>query len=417
MPDLRTLRHRRGLTIFEVAQRSGLTARTIAELEFDMRPFDSTERLALARVYDVAPEDLTAPQTVLGSRSWQNLANILSRQLTLAALVSILMVMMLFGEAVYGAESHTPISSASPVALGASLGARLSRPYIFAPITNSRRRPQTTLSHEKGASVAVVPTVTPTATPQPAPTDVSNPIPTDAPSPVSTATLQPAPTEVPSPLPTEMPSLVPTEAPNPAPTDVLSPAPTDALSSVPAPAPSPTPEAPSPTPEAPSPTPPEAPSASGAAAPQENSVFMLLPADGSFHQNVVAALEANNGALQNIVIAPDGTWSFNRSIGDPDLLPLDSVYGVYGGGWCDLASRYTMVLRPFLPPESFDFIRHVDSTGFGLEGVPDDDAVVIWNSNGGGDEQDLRIHNTSGRTISIHVTLVADGVQFHATLE
>jgi hypothetical protein len=227
-------------------------------------------------------------------------------------------------------------------------------------------------------------------------------------------------------LPTEMPSLVPTEAPNPAPTDALSPAPTVALSSMPTQEPSPTPpEAPSPTPEAPnptppeepSPTPPEAPSASGAAAPQENSVFMPLPADGSFHQNIAAALEANNGALQHVVIPPDGTWSFNRSIGDPDLLPLDSVYGVYGGGWCDLASRYTMVLRPFLPPESFDFIRHVDSTGFGLEGVSDDDAVVIWNSNGGGDEQDLRIHNTSGRTIRISVTMVADGVQFQATLE
>jgi hypothetical protein len=144
---------------------------------------------------------------------------------------------------------------------------------------------------------------------------------------------------------------------------------------------------------------------------------MPLPAGGSFHQNVVAALEANNGALQHVVIAPDAIWSFNRSIGDPDLLQLESNYGVYGGGWCDLASRYTMVLRPFLPPESFAFIRHVDSTGYGLEGVPDDDAVVIWNSNGGGDEQDLRIHNTSGRTISIRVTLVADGVQFQATLE
>ena len=92
------------------------------------------------------------------------------------------------------------------------------------------------------------------------------------------------------------------------------------------------------------------------------------------------------------------------------------MYGVYGGGWCDLASRYTMVLRPLLPPETFAFIRHIDSTGFGLQGVPDDDGVVIWNSNGSDGEQDLRIHNTSGRTIRIDVTLVADGVQFQATI-
>jgi transcriptional regulator with XRE-family HTH domain len=421
MPDLRTLRHRRGLTIFEVAQRSGLTARAIAELEFGMCPFDSTERLALAHVYDVAPEDLKAPQTVLASRSWQNLANILSRQLILAGLVSTLMVMMLFGEAVYGAESHTPVPSASPAALGANLGVRLSRPYLSAPTTNSRRRPDTTLQHDvlEGVSAVVVLTVTPTATPQPAPTEVSNPIPTDAPSPMPAATLQPVSPETPNPLPTETLSLLPTEAPNPVPTDALNPAPTDALGSVPAQAPGPMPpEAPGPTPpEAPSPTPPEAPSASSAAVYQENTVFMSLGGDGSFRQNVVAALEANNGVLQHVVIPPDGIWSFNRSVGDPDLLQLDSVYGVYGGGWCDLASRYTMVLRPFLPPESFAFIRHIDSTGYGLEGVSDDDAVVIWNSNGGDGEQDLRIHNTSGRTISIRATLTADGVQLQATLE
>ncbi|HJZ45878.1 MAG TPA: hypothetical protein VKE41_01890, partial [Roseiflexaceae bacterium] len=59
---------------------------------------------------------------------------------------------------------------------------------------------------------------------------------------------------------------------------------------------------------------------------------------------------------------------------------------------------------------------HIDSTGFGLQGVPDEDAVVIWNSNGAEGEQDLRIHNTSGRTIRIDVTPVADGVQFQATI-
>jgi len=144
---------------------------------------------------------------------------------------------------------------------------------------------------------------------------------------------------------------------------------------------------------------------------------MPLPADGPFHQNVVAALEANNGALQHVVIPPNGVWSFNRTVGDPDLLQLEPLYGVYGGGWCDLASRYTMVLRPLLPPESFEFLRHIDATGFGLQGVPDDDGVVIWNGNRADGEQDLRIHNTSGRTIRIGVTLVADGVQFQATLE
>ena len=214
------------------------------------------------------------------------------------------------------------------------------------------------------------------------------------PSPVPPARSSPAATEAPSPVPTDAPGPAPTDVPSPTPTDTPSPVPTDA----------------------PSPLPPEAPSR-GAGAVSQSSVSMPLPADGPFHQNVVAALEANNGALQHVVIPPNDVWSFNRTVGDPDLLQLEPLYGVYGGGWCDLASRYTMVLRPLLPPESFEFIRHIDSTGFGLQGVPDDDGAVIWNGNRADGEQDLRIHNTSGRTIRIGVTLVADGVQFQATLE
>src|SRR5262249_53327603 len=162
------------------------------------------------------------------------------------------------------------------------------------------------------------------------------------------------------------PHLVSTNVPSLAPSQVASPTPTDA----------------------PSPAPTEVPNSSAGAVSQSNSVFMPLPSDGSFHQNVMVALEANNGALQHVIIPPNSVWSFNRSVGDPDLLQLELVYGVYGGGWCDLASRYIMVLRPFLPPESFEFIRHIDATGFGLEGVPDEDAVVIWNSNGSDGEQD-----------------------------
>src|SRR6266540_2281821 len=55
MPYLRTLRHRRGLTILEIARRSGLTARAIAELEYGLRPHDTAERVSLARSSDLDP--------------------------------------------------------------------------------------------------------------------------------------------------------------------------------------------------------------------------------------------------------------------------------------------------------------------------------------------------------------------------
>jgi transcriptional regulator with XRE-family HTH domain len=428
MPYLRTLRHRRGLTILDIAQRSGLTARAIAELEYGLRPLATAERVSLARSYDLAPEDLETPLPVPAALSWEYLANSLSQQLICAALTSTLVVILLFGGAITGVQSQAAAASARPVAHADGLGPPLSSRYILAPTSNARHRPTTTLPHHGMASAipAVAPTMMPTATPRPLPsatpqpappatslpppTAGASPLPTDTPSPVPAALFQLARTEMPTPVPPAPPSPAATEAPSPVPTDAPSPAPTDVPSPTPTDAPRPAPT------DAPGPLPPEMPSSSAGTVSQ-SSVFMPLPADGPFHQNVVAALEANNGALQHVVIPPNDVWSFNRTVGDPDLLQLEPLYGVYGGGWCDLASRYTMVLRPLLPPESFEFIRHIDSTGFGLQGVPDDDGVVIWNGNRADGEQDLRIHNTSGRTIRIGVTLVADGVQFQATLE
>lgn len=143
--------------------------------------------------------------------------------------------------------------------------------------------------------------------------------------------------------------------------------------------------------------------------PPDSSVLMSLPSGGAFHQNVMAALTANGGALQQVIIPPGGTWSFNRAVGDPNLLDLTAIYGVYGGGWCDLASYYVTLLRPLLPPESFHFARHIDTTGFGLAGIPDTDAVAIWNTNGAGGEQDLVIHNTRPEPIHMRVTFVDGG--------
>src|SRR5262249_5373152 len=160
MPYLRTLRHAHGLTILEIAQRSGLTARAIAELEYGLRPLDTAERLSLARAYDLAPEDLETPWPVPAALSWQYLANSLSQQLILAALTSTLVVSLLFGGAMAGAGSHAAVASARRVAHGDALGPSLGSHYLLAPTSNAPRRPTTILPHHGmvRAIVAVPPT-------------------------------------------------------------------------------------------------------------------------------------------------------------------------------------------------------------------------------------------------------------------
>jgi hypothetical protein len=152
-------------------------------------------------------------------------------------------------------------------------------------------------------------------------------------------------------------------------------------------------------------------------APPRITAILRLPPDGPFRQNVVAALTSNHGALQHVIVPPGAIWSFNRAIGDPNLLDLVSISGVYGGGWCDLASRYVLALRPFLPREALMFTRHIDTTGYSLADVADDDAVAIWNTNGGGGEHDLVVHNTSAQTLVIDATLVGEGVEVSATYQ
>lgn len=156
---------------------------------------------------------------------------------------------------------------------------------------------------------------------------------------------------------------------------------------------------------------------SGAAVAVGSKAFLPLPPDGPFRQNVVAALEANGGALKQVVIPPGGRWSFNRAVGDPGLLTLATINGIYGGGWCDLASRYVVALRPILPPEAINFPRHRDVAGIGLAGVADDDAVAIWNTNNRGGEQDLIITNMLDRPIVMAAQLGAAGVEVRASVQ
>jgi hypothetical protein len=142
---------------------------------------------------------------------------------------------------------------------------------------------------------------------------------------------------------------------------------------------------------------------------------------GDVGHNVRLALDANGGALKEVVIPPGATWSFNAAVGNPAPLVsnLRSVAGVLGGGWCDLASRYVQAARPVLPPEAIRFPNHVQTAGIGLWNVANEDAVAIWNIDGQpgsfGGRQDLEITNTTDRPLRFRavegggaVTIVAE---------
>jgi hypothetical protein len=151
--------------------------------------------------------------------------------------------------------------------------------------------------------------------------------------------------------------------------------------------------------------------------PWATSAFLpMVPGTALWH-NVAAALDASGGALRQVIIAPGETWSFNRAVGSPSGISLVTIAGVYGGGWCDLASRYVVALRPLLSYDAIRFVRHRDATGYDLMGVAPDDAVAIWNTNGGDDEKDLTIYNGTGRALVIAVSLAGDGVTVRARLQ
>lgn len=146
----------------------------------------------------------------------------------------------------------------------------------------------------------------------------------------------------------------------------------------------------------------------------EKTTFLPLQEGSGIWHNVVTVLNASGGALRTVELSPGERWSFNQTVGNPDLLDYVYVGNVYGGGVCDLASRYVVALRSLLSPGAFSFTRHRDATGEDLVGVSPNDAVSIWSVNGGPEERDLVITNNSGRTIIISTLLTERGVTVRA---
>ena len=157
-------------------------------------------------------------------------------------------------------------------------------------------------------------------------------------------------------------------------------------------------------------------SASGLVAslgPSGTSVPLSLA--GPVGLNISAALDASSGALRDVMIAPGATWSFNAAVGDPGKVVVQTVGGVPGGGWCDLAARYVQAVRPLLAPDAIRFVNHVTTSGISLANVSTEDAVSIWNIDGqagsSGSRQDLEITNTLAHPLHLQVNEQPDGSQ------
>jgi len=124
--------------------------------------------------------------------------------------------------------------------------------------------------------------------------------------------------------------------------------------------------------------------------------------DSDFGFNIRNALDASGGALRSVTIAPGETWSFNGSLGPVEYIPMRTVGGVPGGGWCDLASRYVQAARPIVGDGGLRFDNHIAQTGVGLTDVDPQDAVDIWTDGTPGfqdGKHDLWITNTTDRPI------------------
>lgn len=124
-----------------------------------------------------------------------------------------------------------------------------------------------------------------------------------------------------------------------------------------------------------------------------------LAYDAKMAPNVHAILPV----LDTVVLQPGEVWSFNATVGNPDKYALVDAYGVYGGGWCDVASRYAEAARVL----NLDREYFLHSTP--LKGVERIDNVSIWNTDGSpGQQQDISITNTKRLPITFRFGYAGD---------
>lgn len=135
-----------------------------------------------------------------------------------------------------------------------------------------------------------------------------------------------------------------------------------------------------------------------------------VPEQGPVHEVVpeappAAPPQAEQAPIVEVIVEP--------TMPEPTpTAPAERIY-VLGGGVCDLASRYVVAGRRILPDKAFSFKRH---TG-GVAGVRYQDAVSIWTTDNGVNDNDLEITNTTDRWLVFEATITGNQVTVNAWLQ
>lgn len=133
--------------------------------------------------------------------------------------------------------------------------------------------------------------------------------------------------------------------------------------------------------------------------PQAQATGGAYMLQGDIGTNVMAALNANGGALQSFTIPPGGTWSFGHSLAPISAMGyLPVVCGPAGcnpgGGWCDLSALYVKVADQLGLQSTFP--AHVGVSDPRFPGILLDD---------NGDGGDLLITNTLARPVTFRAVI------------
>lgn len=139
-----------------------------------------------------------------------------------------------------------------------------------------------------------------------------------------------------------------------------------------------------------------------------------LALTGCLGTNVRSA-HNSSPALHDVTIPPHSDWSFNENwVINGDGQGVDC--GVYYGGICDMAARYSNSGRKI--GLLSHIARHTDAAGnpLTLDNVDPEDSVGIWSSGGRGGG-DLVLENTSDKTAKLQAVIDGNTFRVYAWYE
>lgn len=158
MPTIRAIRRSRGMTFSELAITSGVSARTLAEIEYGFQTLDSRSRAALATAFGLAPEVLRGQALPIPQprRDPQQLAAV---GLVTAASVAALVPMLRGGGPLLDAARSLTTLLRPPAA-----PAQVALVVPSTPSPTATNTPSSTTSPTVNPTAAPVPTAPPTPT-------------------------------------------------------------------------------------------------------------------------------------------------------------------------------------------------------------------------------------------------------------